>query len=154
MLTAKDIMQTQVITIEPEKNIIEAAKLMLEKNINGLPVINKENKVIGIITQSDLILTQKKFNLPSFFTLLDSFIPLTSLSKLEEEIKKMSAATVKEAMTKEPYCLSPTDTIEDIAQVMAEKKFHTLPVVDKEKKLLGIVGKADILKALVNESKG
>lgn len=147
-------MQTKVITIEPEKSIIDAAKLMLEKNINGLPVIDKENKVIGIITQSDLILTQKKFNLPSFFTLLDSFIPLTSLNKLEEEIKKMSAATVKEAMTQDPYCLSPTDTIEDIAQVMAEKKFHTLPVVDEKKKLLGIVGKADILKALVNESKG
>ncbi|KUJ96807.1 MAG: hypothetical protein PWR24_161 [Desulfonauticus sp.] len=152
MLKAKDIMQTKVITIEPQETIIQAAKLMLGNQINGLPVVNKENKVIGIITQSDLILTQKKVDLPSFFTLLDGFLPLSSLNKLEEEIKKMSAVRVKEAMTPNPLCLSPEHTLEEIAQIMAEKKYHTLPVVDEEQKLIGIIGKADILKALVNES--
>jgi len=78
MLKVKDIMTKDVITVLPEMEIAHAAKLLLEKGINGVPVVDETGKMIGILCQEDLITQQKSFPIPSVFTLLDGFIPLTS----------------------------------------------------------------------------
>ncbi|MBW1801868.1 MAG: CBS domain-containing protein, partial [Deltaproteobacteria bacterium] len=77
MLTAKDIMTKDPVTVSPDTEITHAAKLLLDKGVNGLPVVDREGKLVGIICQSDLIAQQKGLPIPSIFTLLDSFIPLT-----------------------------------------------------------------------------
>jgi len=75
MLKAKDIMTRDPVSVTPETDIADAARLLLEKKINGVPVVNDQGVLEGIITQSDLISLQKRFSLPSVFTLLDGFIP-------------------------------------------------------------------------------
>jgi CBS domain-containing protein len=147
MTKASDIMTTDVVTVRPETKITEAAGLMLSKRINGLPVINDDQAVIGILCQSDLIVQQRKFPLPTVFTLLDGIIPLTSTSHLEKEVQKMSATTVDQAMTRDPVCIGPDTDLEELAEVMLKKKYHTLPVV-KDGKLVGVIGKEDILRTL------
>ena len=74
MLTAKDIMKTDVITVSPETEIIHATKLLLENHINGVPVVDKAGKLAGILCQSDIIAQQKKLPFPSMFSVLDFFI--------------------------------------------------------------------------------
>ena len=76
MLTAKDIMTTECITFSPDTDIIVAAKTLLEKKINGAPVLDGD-EVVGVLCQSDLVAQQKKVTLPSFFTLLDGVFPLS-----------------------------------------------------------------------------
>jgi len=105
--------------------------------------------MIGILCQEDLITQQKSFPIPSVFTLLDGFIPLTSMKHIEKEAQKISATTVAHAMTTDPFTVSPDMTIEEIATIMVDKNFHTLPVVD-EGKLVGIIGKEDILRTLMS----
>ena len=75
MLRAEDIMTKEPVTLSPETEIVEAAKLLLEKNINGVPVVDGIGKLVGILCQSDLIKQQKRLPIPSIFTLLDGFIP-------------------------------------------------------------------------------
>lgn len=147
MLCAKDIMTTAVITFPPDLEINQAAKSLLEKRINGAPVVNSDGRLIGILCQSDLIATQKKLSLPSLFTLLDGFFPLSSLKSMEKEVQKIAAITVDKAMSANPVTVAPETPIEEIATLMVEKGFHTLPVVDKGQ-LVGVVGKEDILKTL------
>ncbi|MCG2738770.1 MAG: CBS domain-containing protein [Syntrophaceae bacterium] len=84
MLKAKDIMTKEVITVYPDTEIIQAAHLLLDKHISGLPVVDKEGRLKGIICQSDLIAQQRKIPLPSFFILLDGTIPLTSSRHIEK----------------------------------------------------------------------
>ena len=86
------------------------------------------------------------------FTILDSFLPLSSLSQVEKEVGKMAAVKVKEAMTPDPQTIASETPLEEIAQIMAEKKFHTLPVVEKGK-LIGVVGKEDVLRTLFSARK-
>ncbi len=86
MLKARDIMTKDIITVYPETEVIQAARLMLEHHINGLPVVDKEGRLKGIICQSDLVTQQKKIPLPSFFIMLDSFFPLSSPKHIEKEI--------------------------------------------------------------------
>jgi len=147
MLKAKDIMTTSCITLTPETDITTAAKTLLEKKINGAPVI-EDGKVVGVLCQADLVAQQKKVTLPSFFTLLDGVFPLSSHEELEREMKKISALKVGEAMTPAPTFISPETSIEDIATTMANEKLYTLPVIDKDK-LVGVVGKEDVLKTLL-----
>jgi CBS domain-containing protein len=150
MLSVKDIMTRDLITITPEMDIAQATKIILEKDINGVPVLDGD-KLVGILCQSDLIAQQKKFPIPSLFTLLDGIFPLTSMKRLEKETKKIAATTVAQAMSSDPFTVEPEMSIEDVATVMVNKNFHTLPVLDKEK-LVGIVGKKDILETLISRS--
>jgi len=152
MRKAKDIMTKDVITVEPETEVIQAAKLLLEHHINGLPVVDTEGHLKGIICQSDLIAQQRKLPLPSFFIVLDSFVPITSYKNIEKALQKMSAITVKEAMTRNPLTVGPETDLEDIATLMVQHTIHTLPVVDKGK-IVGIIGKEDILRTLMSGEK-
>jgi CBS-domain-containing membrane protein len=154
MLTAQDIMTTHVITVNPETEIIQAAKLLLENHFNGLPVLNKDDKLIGIICQSDLVVQQKSIPVPTLLTFLDGFISLTSTKKIENEMKKIAAITVNDAMTSRPITVKPDTSIEAIASLMVDKNLHTLPVVDDNDNLVGILGKEDILRSLLKGTGG
>ncbi|GBC59523.1 membrane protein [Desulfonema ishimotonii] len=151
LLKVKDIMTKDVITVSPETEIVQATRLLLEKRINGVPVIDKDGKLVGILCQSDLIAQQKKLPLPSFFTFLDGFIPLTSMKQLERQIQKVAAITVVQAMTPNPVSVTPETSLSSVAVLMVDKNFHTLPVVEAGR-LVGIVGKEDVLRTLTSDA--
>jgi CBS domain-containing protein len=148
MLKVKDIMTTEIITVSPETEIVQATKLLLENRINGVPVLDESGRLVGILCQSDLIAQQRKLPIPSFFTLLDGLIPLTSEKQIDKQVRKIAAVTVAEAMTPNPVTVQPDTNIEEVAALMVDRNFHTIPVVD-EGKLVGIVGKEDILRTLM-----
>ena len=150
MVIAEDIMETDVICISPDTEVPKAVEILLKNHINGVPVVNDKNELVGILCQSDLIFQQKEMPIPPIFTILDSIIPLSSSKKLEDTLQKISAATVDQAMIKDPVTISADTPVSEIASLMVEKHFHTLPVVDG-KKLIGIIGKKDILKTLIQK---
>ncbi|ACS80055.1 CBS domain-containing protein [Maridesulfovibrio salexigens] len=147
MLKAKDIMTSGALTLEPDTDVATAAKLMLEKHLNGLPVVDRSGKLIGVLCQSDLVAQQKTISMPSLFTILDGFISFSSNEDLEKEVNKIAATKVEHAMTPDPITIEPDTSIEKIADLMVERKFYTLPVVENGK-LVGVVGKEDVLKVL------
>ena len=149
MLTVKDIMTTEVITLSPDTDIVQAANILLENRINGAPVVDGQGRIVGILCQSDLVAQQKKIPLPTVFTLLDSYISLTSSKQLEKEVRKIAAWTVSDAMTPNPVTIQCDTSIETVAALMVDSKFHTLPVMEGEK-MVGIIGKADLLRTLVS----
>ncbi len=148
MRTASDIMTRDVITVTPNTDITQATRILLENHINGLPVVDEKQRLVGIVCQSDLIAQQKRIPLPSLFTLLDGYITLTSAKQFEKEVQKIAATRVEQAMTSHPVTVGLKTTLEDIASLMVEKKLHTLPVVD-DGKLVGIIGKEDMLRTLM-----
>jgi CBS domain-containing protein len=148
MKKAIDVMTKAPVTVSPDMEITQAAKLLLVRKINGVPVVDDQGKLVGILCQSDLIVQQKKMPIPSVFTFLDGIISLTSMKHLEKEALKITATTVAHAMTVNPVAINPETTIETVAALMVDKKFHTLPVV-ADGKLVGIVGKEDVLKTLM-----
>lgn len=149
MLTAKDIMETNIICVTPDTQIPRAVELLLNNHINGVPVVNEREELVGILCQSDLIFQQKEMPVPPIFTILDSIFPLFSSKKIDEEFKKLAATRVEQAMVKNPVTVGADTPVSEIASLMVEKHFHTLPVVDG-RKLLGIIGKEDILKTLIS----
>ena len=148
MLKVKDIMTTEIITVSPETEIVNAAKILLEKKINGLPVTDSSGRLLGVLTQSDLVAQQKDIPIPSVFTLMESYVPLTLIKRIDNEVEKIAALTVEQAMTPDPVTVSPETDIAEVAKLMVDNKYHTLPVMEGDK-VVGIVGKEDVLKILV-----
>ena len=148
MQTARDIMSTDIITVTPETEIAQAARLLLDNRINGLPVVDTQGRLVGIVCQSDLIVQQKRVRVPSLFTFLDGYITLTSTRHFEREVEKIAASQVRQAMTPDPASVSPDTAIEDMATLMVEKNYHTLPVV-ADGRLVGVVGKEDMLRTIM-----
>ncbi|MCP4672842.1 MAG: CBS domain-containing protein [Desulfobacula sp.] len=148
MITARDIMETDVIKVSPDTDIVSAAQILLENHINGVPVVDADDKLQGLLCQSDLIFQQKKVSMPPVFSMLDSIIPLSSSKQFDEEFKKIAAINVDEAMVKNPVTAHLDMPISVIASLMVEKHFHTIPVVE-ENRLVGIIGKEDVLKVLI-----
>lgn len=148
MTRAKDIMETNIISISPDTEISTAVGILLNNHINGVPVVDDNGELIGILCQSDLIFQQKDIPIPPIFAILDSIFPLSSSKKLDDQFKKMSATKVAQAMVKNVTTVTPDTMVSEIASLMVEKHFHTIPVVEG-KKLLGIIGKEDVLKTLM-----
>jgi CBS-domain-containing membrane protein len=148
-LKVKDIMTEKVIVLSSDMGIAEAAKVLLDNHINGAPVLDRDGRLVGILCRDDLISQQKKLPLPSYFIVLDGIIPLISLKHIEREMDKMAATNVEHAMTAKPVTVTPETEIEVVAGLMVDKKIHTIPVVDAEGSLVGIVGKEDVLKTVI-----
>ena len=149
MKTAQHIMTRNPVCVKPETKIADAVKILLDKHFNGLPVVDADNKLVGILTQSDLVAQHKKIDLPSYFVILDAAIPMQSPKKFEDSVAKMNAETVKDLMTKDVFSVNPTTSVDIIASYMVDNKHYSLPVLENGK-LVGIVGKEDILRMMTN----
>jgi len=146
MLQAKDIMTKDVITVKPESTVEALARLLMDNRISGVPVVNEEKKIIGIVTENDLISKNKRLHIPTIMRLFDAFILLGS-GRMEDEIKKMAATIVDEICTKKVLTIQEDISLEDIATIMAEQHIHLLPVL-RDDVVVGIVGKADMVRAM------
>jgi len=153
MITAGEIMTTELITVPPDMDIAEAAKILLDNRFNGLPVVDDSGRLVGILCQSDLIAQQKKLPIPTLFTFLEGIIQLTARKQIEKQVRKIAALTVSEAMTSEPVTVRPDTGLETIAALMVDSNLHTLPVVEGFR-LVGIIGKEDVLRTLLSTSEG
>ena len=147
MLTAKDIMTQEVITVRRDTPVNELAEILWKNRISGAPVLDDDGRVVSVVTENDLIDQTKKVHIPTMISILDSVIFLKSSKKTEKEIRKMAGNTVQDICAPELVSVSGDTSLDEIATIMAEKKVHTLPVMEGEK-LVGVIGKSDIIRSL------
>lgn len=150
MLKVKDFMTRDVITINPDATVEALARLLIEHKFSGVPVVDENNNLVGIVTENDLISKNKRLHIPTIIRLFDAYIMLGS-GKMEDEIKKMAATTVVEICVKDVVSVTEETTLEEVATIMSEKSIHLLPVL-RDKTVVGIVGKADIVGAMTGDS--
>ena len=151
MLKARDIMTTDVVTVTPQTGVRELATLLLERNISGAPVVDEAGKVLGVVTESDLVFLNKKVHLPTAVAILDAFVFLESPEKTARELKKMAGTKVGDICSQALISVSPETSLEELATLMAEQKVHTLPVMAGDA-LVGVIGKADIIRTIAQGS--
>lgn len=147
MLTARDIMTKEVVTVTPQTGVRELAALLLARNISGAPVVDEAGKVLGVVTESDLVFLNKKVHLPTAVAILDAFVFLESPGKMEQELKKMAGTKVGDICSQRLISVRPDTELEELATLMAEQQVHTLPVLEGEQ-LVGVIGKADIIRTI------
>ena len=151
MLQARDIMTTEVMTVSPQTTVLDLARLLAEHKINGAPVVDDNGRLVGVVTQSNLIDRVKKFELPHVMTILDAHFYLERPSTFKKNLEKLVGNLVSDIMTAPPVTITADVQVDEIATIMARRQVHTLPVLEGDK-LIGIIGKIDIIRALGQES--
>lgn len=144
----KDLMTLNPITVKP-LDLVEAVLKHLEDNhVSGLPVVNDEDKVVGVISEADLLFKERPIQLPLYLNFLGTIVYLDPPGKFQQQLKKSLGILVQDVMTPNPITVTLTTSIAKAASLMIEKRINRLPVVDDQKQLMGIITREDLLKAL------
>ena len=149
--TVAEIMTTELITVSPKTSLQEAIQIIADRKISGLPVVDDEGQLIGIISETDLTWQATGVEAPPYVMFLDSVIYLQNPAKHNQEVHKALGQTVAEAMSEKPTTIKGDLLVREAARIMHEKKVRRLPVVDDNDKLIGIITQGDVIRMMAAE---
>ncbi len=147
-MVVKDVMTTRVVTVKPDDSVEKCARLLQEHNISGLPVVDKDNRVKGVVTEGDLIRRASRIKAPGYLEILGGLIYLGSPKRFVDELQRAMSHEAGQMMSEGVVTVLPTDELEKAATLMLEKEIGRLPVVDEDGVLVGIVSRRDIMSNL------
>jgi CBS domain-containing protein len=151
-MPVRDVMTTEVVSFTHDQNVNEAMQQLVAENVDAGPVIDAEGVVVGLLSTGDLIVEEARLHFPTIVNFFGVNVTMPfSERKLDESVEKALGATVGEVMTADPVTVGPDDTIEDAATAMHDHDVSRLPVVAPDGRLLGIIARGDIVRALVRE---
>ncbi len=146
-MLAKDIMTSDVITVKEDTTIEEVSRLFVEKHISGLPVVNKYDKLVGVISEGDLMYKQKPVKPPTFINLFDGLFPIDR-KEFQEDMKRIAANEVKDLMTKPAIYAYENTSIGDLATLIVDKKVNRIPIVNEIMEVVGLVSRHDLVRSM------
>ncbi len=152
MLTVRDVMDTEPVTVTPETTVQDVVRALRDNELSGVPVINEGRRCIGIITENDLVMSgdEGDLHLPHFIELFGGIIFLESLKKFEEKLRRATAATAEEMMTADPTTIGPEATVREAGRLISSTHHNRIPVVEHGQ-LVGVVTRVDVLEALTRD---
>lgn len=149
-MMARDVMSTGVITVSPEDRVEDVARLLLDNKISGAPVVDAAGKVIGMITEKDLMIKASELKVPFYLTLFDSIIFLDNPLRFNNQVRKYTASLVKEAMTDKVISVEETTPLSAVVEIMQWENINRVPVITGGQ-LVGIITRHDIMKSIVSD---
>ena len=148
-MLVRQVMTTDVVTFAPDETVEVATRRLLERDVDGAPVVDGTGQVIGMLSSDDLLVQETQLHYPTVFSLFGAYLELpSSHRRFEAELRRAVAAVVSDVMERDPVTCSPDDTLERAATLMHEHKVSRLPVLEGGR-LAGIVARGDLLRALI-----
>jgi len=139
-------MVKNIVTVTPDTSLIEAVNLILKNGFNGLPVVIG-GYLVGSITNSDMIIRGTSVHLPTFLRIFKTVeLYKSDAEPVKKELEKISELKVKDAMNDDPYFAKEGDSIFGIIDLFSKNMNVSLPVVNEQKILTGVIGRHDIIK--------
>lgn len=146
-LKIRDIMETNVVTVGPDASVRELSQLLEERGVSGVPVVDGDDRVIGVVTEGDIIMQDAELHFPHYIQFLDGVIFLESVQRFAERFRKTFGARVSDIMSREVWSVGPDAGVHEVATLMADEKVNRIPVVEDER-IVGIVTRADVVGAI------
>ena len=149
----REVMTPDPVAVTRDTGVEELVRLLGENDLPGVPVVDERGHCVGIVTESDLVITDEDgedLHIPHYIELFGGLIPLEPLRKFEERLKKAAAATVGDMMTAPAVTVEADDPVRKAARLIAESGHNRLPV-EEDGRLAGIVTRADVLRAIAAE---
>jgi CBS domain-containing protein len=152
MKTAGQIMDADVPSVSPEDDARTAIDLLAKTDLGAIPVVDAERHVVGIVSESDLVLSDEEsdLHLPHYLNIMGGIVFVGSMKGFEKRLDKAFATKVSELMTADPFVAHDFEAADRVAKKIADKHHNHLPVVDADERLVGMVTRADALAALVD----
>ncbi|MFH1655752.1 MAG: CBS domain-containing protein [Candidatus Omnitrophota bacterium] len=141
-MRVETIMVKEVITLKQEMNVQDAMQKLMERKISGLPVVDDNNKVVGMFTEKSILMEI----LPSYVEKVGHFVYEVDPKKLIDKVEKLHQIKVKEIMRKEVITVKKDTSLTEVAKIMLVQKIRRIPVVDDDNSLIGLIARQDVLK--------
>jgi CBS domain-containing protein len=146
--TVASWMTADVLTVTPKTPLPEAIQLLVDRKVGGLPVVDDNGKLVGIISDSDLMWREKGLEQPPYMMFLGGIIYFQNPATYDRDLHKALGQTVGEVMTPHTVSVSSDTLLPVAARIMHDKKIHRLPVVDANHHPIGIITQSDIVRAI------
>jgi CBS domain-containing protein len=152
MKTAGQIMDADVPSVSPDDDARTAIDLLAKTDLGAIPVVDSERLVVGIVSESDLILSDEEsdLHLPHYLNIMGGIVFVGSMKGFEKRLDKAFATKVSELMTADPIVAHDFEAADRVAKKIADSHHNHLPVVDADERLVGMVTRADALAAVVD----
>ncbi len=148
-------MTTDVLSFRPTDSVESAARALSERRLGGAPVIDDDGMVLGLLEDDDLIVQDTRLHFPTVISVFGAYLELpSSVERFESDLRKAVGATVADVMDADAPTCRPDDTLESVATVLHERNASRLPVVDDDGRLIGIVSRGDLVRAIVGGAEG
>ena len=147
--TIAEIMDRTPETVQPDTPVEDVVRTLRENELPGLPVIDDDGKLVGIVTEADLILPddQGDLHIPHYINLFGGTVFLEPLGRFEDRLRKAFASKAADMMTRDPDSVAPDTTVREAARLIHDTGHNRLPVVE-DGRLVGVVTRVDVLGAL------
>lgn len=146
--TVAQVMTHNPIMVNPQTPLKQAIQILAEKQISGLPVVDDMSKLVGIISETDLMWQETGITPPAYIMFLDSVIYLQNPAAYERDLHKALGQTVGEVMSNNPITISPDQSLKAAAKIIQDHKVRRLPVVDDAGTVIGILTRGDIIRTM------
>ncbi|MEZ5179334.1 MAG: CBS domain-containing protein [Acidimicrobiales bacterium] len=144
-------MTTDVLTFGPDDNVAEAMQVLVERGIDGAPVVDADGAVVGMLSTADLIVQESRLHFPTVISLLGATLELPSAKRhFDDDLRRVLGSTVREVMQADPITIGVDDTVEEAATLLHDHDVSRLPVVG-DAGLVGIVARVDILRGILRD---
>lgn len=150
MKSARELMTTPFVAVEADDPVEKVGSVLLESGHHSLPVLDKDGRLVGMIGERDLIDAHRRVHLPTLVTILDALIPLGGMHEYKEELRKVTAVTAAQLASTQVVTAAPDEDADAVAEKLLRKDIHAVPVVDGEKRVIGIITRSDVLRNLLN----
>lgn len=147
---ARDLMDPNPALVSPFVRVGDVARLLLERQVSGVPVVAESGELIGLITQADLITRHAHIHFPFYLSILGGVIPLGGEHRFQEDVRRIAGRTAADIMTTDPPTVQMETSLEDIATLMAERGVDPVVVVRGDK-LAGLITRADLVRLVAIE---
>lgn len=143
----RDVMTTDVATLRPDDSVQAAADRLAELRYGAMPVVDGDGRLLGLLRDEDLIVSEARLHVPTTISFLGAAFTLPGeMKRFEEELHKVAGADVGDVMDDDPPTISPDATLEDLATLMHEQDVTHVPVVDDDRRVVGIVARGDLVR--------
>ncbi len=143
-MKVEDIMTREIVSVPTHTRVGQVARVFREHQLSGLPVVDEDGELVGIITELDMVKRHARPQMPAFLPLLGAYLPLGT-KEYKESLRRITGVVAEDIMTTPVNTISPDASIEDAATVMVSNRSNPLPVVDDDGHMVGIISRTDIL---------
>jgi CBS-domain-containing membrane protein len=149
-MKVRDIMTTDVAVASVGTPVSEIARLMDKRDVSGIPVVDENRQVLGLVTDLDLIARNTRLDPPLFFQLLDARIPLETPGHYRKKLRHMLGTEARDIMSGDVVTVGPDEDGEVLAALFLKSRANPIPVVENGR-VVGIVSRADLLRLMARE---
>jgi CBS domain-containing protein len=148
-MKVREIMTSPAPVVSPDTRVGDVARLVLERGADGVAVVDVDGRLVGVVTENDLVEKHARFHAPWYVGFLGGVLPIDS-ERNEDHLRHVLSVTAAELMTRDPVTVSPDSDVDDAATVMVDRGIEPLVVVDGDT-VVGLVSHADVIRLLVVE---